>query len=268
MKRYAVIQEEFEEIRFEHLKQVLVQHGGVANADAARAARKNQGVLSERLTLEQAGQVCRALKALGYAVRAMPAEKLPEAKKGRKTCWLELKDDYIVMPHGTTGKVNNVPWQSVFVISSGQLAETHERRTESVSYRAGRYTPPQVEYDVEKYSTLTHATELIGIATTGRYIHARLPAQQMNYGRILGADIVEKGFFEKYLTMLDVLTTRCTNALVSPETRELLSVRKQQYNSRQGDHEYAEERKFSHYNRWLLQLAVMRLAEASAQGEQ
>jgi len=268
MKQYAVIQEDFQEVGFEQLKEVLVKYGGIANADAARAARKHRGVLSERLTLEQAGRVCAALKSLGFAVRAVPAEKLPDIKKGRRACWLELKDDHLVIPHGTTGKVNNVPWQSVFVISAGQIAEAHERRIETVSYNSSHSRIPEVDHDVEKYSTLTHVTELIGIATTGRYIHARLPAQQMNYGRILGADLIKQGFFAKYLTMLDVLVARCTNALVSPETRELLSERKQRYESRQGDHhELAEERKFTHYNRWLLQLAVIRLAEANKQNE-
>ena len=262
MTKYAVVQDKLESIEFDHLKQVLIEHGGMVHADAARAAKKLRGILSERLSINQAAAVCNALKQLNYSVRVLPADKLPELKKARVTRWLEMHDDHLAIPRGTTGVIEKVLWPNVFIINSGQVAETKER--DSFVFDTDALDPSFAD-DVEthKYSQFVHVTELIALSSNGGLLHVRLPAQGMNYGRVLGPDLIHQGFFDKYLTMLDRLVAQSTVALVSPETRELLKERKQNYDVREGDfYEFTEERKFVQYTRWLLQLVLFRETEA------
>ncbi len=258
MTQYAVVQDKFETIPFEQLKDILIEHGGMVLADATRAARKTRGILTERLTIQQAAGVCHALQQFNYSVRALPTDKLPMLKKARQARWLEFHDDHLALPRGTTGVVEQVLWPNVFVINAGQVAETKVR--DKYVFDSDTTEPAlAAESETQKYSEYIHVAELIALPTNGHLMHIRLPAMGMNYARVLGPDLVDQGFFNKYLAMLDHLVARSSGALVSPETHELLKERKQHYHTREGDfYEAGEERKFSQYTRWLLQMVLFR----------
>lgn len=262
MSRYALVQESLAEIDPQVLQDALIEHGKMALADASRAARKNRGILTEHLTLQQAAAVCGALKQRGFEVRAVPTEKLPPKLKPRLTRWLEIEHDALLLPMRTTGPVARVPWQNVFVVNAGQVAELkEEERLETktrMTWRNGAVVT-DFEFESDKISEMVHVTEIIATAESGKLVHARLPARGMNYNRILGPETSSQGYFKKYLTLVERIVHHSTAALVSPETLELLRERDMNREKREGDyHVYAEERRFSEYTRWLLQLVIFR----------
>ena len=55
--RFAVLQEDFRELDFLELKEILTREGEMAPVDAARAAKLNRGILCEHLPAGAAGAV-------------------------------------------------------------------------------------------------------------------------------------------------------------------------------------------------------------------
>ncbi len=259
MQRYAVVQETLDPIPFDTLREVLVSQGGMTRVDAGHLARNNNGIISELLSVDQAAKICGALRSLNFTVRVLPADKLPPRRKGHLTRRLQLQDDCLLIPYGVTEVLHRVPWASVFVISAGRVAETKERQVEVVKFDFGDDTAfPGAEFESERYSEFVHVTELLAVSDGGKMLHIRLPARGINYERTLGAS-PKGGFFAAYLTLLETLIAKCQWAVVSPQTLELLEHRRRNPETRTGDHhQFVEERRFVDYNRWLLQLAIMR----------
>ncbi len=255
MNKYAVVQEKLEDIRPEVLQRILMDDVGMAKADATRIARKSRGILTDRVTLKQAAAICGGLKRHGYSVRAVPADKLMPRRRSRPAHWLEITDYYLGLPLGYLGDVHRISWPCVFVISAGQISELKEVRVErSID---DDWLDPSATVEVKTTrSERTHVTDLIAVADSGESQQVRISWQGLNYERTLPSAVSAQPF-ERYLLVLDELVRRSTSALVSPETRELLRVRKQGYSSTLGSTAAeAEAREFADYNRWLLQLVM------------
>lgn len=257
MNRYAVVQTKFERIDPEVLRKVLVEQGDFVPVDAARIARKVRGVLTDRLSIQQAAAVCQTLTSRGYSVQSLPVTSLAPEGKARVVRWFEMDEQEIRFPWGYRGDVNKIPWPSVFVISAGQVSEVKEHETEKANRYASSRMGILVERETQQRSERIDVTEMICVAESGAFLHVRFPYHEMNYVRVLGEHVAGSAF-ERYLVMLDVLVSRSTSALISPETTRLLQERKQHYESSDGDFaRLAEEKEFAAYNRWLLQLVLM-----------
>lgn len=257
MNRYAVVQTRFETIDAEVLRTVLVEQGGFVPVDAGRIARKVRGVLTDRLSFQQAAAVCQALTSNGYAVQAIPVTSLAPEGKARVVRWFEMDQQEVRIPWGYHGHVNRIPWPSVFVISAGQVSEVKQHETEHVNRYGSTRTGTLVEHNTQRHSERIEVAELICVAESGAFHHVRFPYHEMNYQRIFGEPVAGTSF-ERYLMLLDALVRQSTSALVSPETTRLLKERKQHYESSDGDFaHFAEEKEFAAYNRWLLQLVLM-----------
>jgi hypothetical protein len=257
MERYAILQEKFEAIDPELLRTALIEQGGLVPVDAARIARKVRGVLTDRLSFQQAAAICQVLKSHGYAVRVLPVKSLVPEAKARVVRWFEMDDQQIRIPLGYHGQVNKIPWSSVFVISAGRVSEIKEHRTEKVERYSSSRMGIVTEHETHRRSTTADVTELVCVAESGSFLHVRFPYNEMNYDRVFGAQL-NLSVFERYLAMVEALVSHGTSALVSPETTRLLQERKQHYETTDGDWaHYSEEKEFAAYNRWLLQLVLL-----------
>lgn len=259
MSAFAVVQTRFEKIEPAVLRAALIESGGVLAADAGLQSRRVQGILGEQFTAEQAQQVAAQLAAQGHAVRVLPSESLPRLEKPRPVRWLTLGAEQVEIPWGHHGEMWPVLWSSVFVVSSGQIAKTKERRESVRKPRtSSRQRYPTIEEHVYQRSEYVHVTDLIAIAENGQVLNVRLPAREMAYKRILGPGPVRNSF-AKYLELLSVLVERSNEAIIPPSTRKLLVERKERYRTEEGgSRESSDELRFRAFNRWLLQLAILR----------
>lgn len=260
MTRFAIVQEDFREIPFVVLKQILTDDGGVNATDAARMARNNRGILGEHLEAQQAASVVRRLVAEGVPVRLMPADELPELKRHRTTRWFTLQKESFLVPVGISERTVEVPYSSVFVISSASIRAA----VETDQAPAGEYSALVGQSIDNTPAPLCHVTEMIGYAEGMGLVHLRFPAAELHYTRILGEQTPQTRF-QKYLRVVEQLVERCPHALVGPYTQSLLKDRREQYETQLGSwQEDRDERRFRQLNRWLLQLALIREAESAA----
>ena len=257
--RFAILQEDFRDIPFLVMKQILIEDGQVPATDAARMARNNRGILTEQLDAKQAAAVCQRLRQGGVPVRLMPSGDLPKLKKGRTTRWIGMQDDELLVPVGVMEETISVPYSAVFVISSAQITIPANRegvgtrdRSEKSLFASPDSTP----------APLAHFTELIVYSASLGLMQLRLPAAELQFTRILGPTTGQTRF-QKYLSLLELLVEKCPAAVVSPYTETLLRERKQHYESSLGPwQEDRGERQFQQTNRWLLQLALIRETES------
>jgi hypothetical protein len=69
----------------------------------------------------------------------------------------------------------------------------------------------------------------------------------------------------QFFCVLDELVKRATSAFISPETRKMLVDRKADQSRAEGSLQFeADERAFTDYSRWLLQLVMFREAGQGA----
>ena len=91
--------------------------------------------------------------------------------------WFEMDDHELRLPLGYHGDWHKIPWQNVFVISAGQVSELKEHETEVVEYHGSHAGARTVERKVQRRSESTYVTELICVAGSGKFVHARLPGR-------------------------------------------------------------------------------------------
>lgn len=262
MLSYAVVQERFETIDPEVLQSVLLEQGGLTRPDASRVARHEHGILWEHFTREQAEHVCQALRGRGVSVRCVPADQLPVLERPRTIRWLEVGEDALTIP-GPLEQTIRIDWNCVFVISSGQVGEIIDklvpRKPSDQAYM--RRATPLVHYEHHRESKRVSVTDLIAVSEENRYLHLRLPAHEMAYGRIFPTATAEvHSSFQKYVELVEQLVARSTSAVISPHTRELLETRREppSHAGRTASWASLDDLAFERYNRWLLQLVVFR----------
>lgn len=256
MVQFAVVQERFEKIDAECLAEILREHGGLTRTDAARVARREQGILWERFERDEAQRVVAALSAQDYATRAVPADSLPQLQKPRTVRWLEIGDDTVGVPWGIHQETISVPWPCVFVISAGDVGEVVEK----IVPKSARYDPYRgrtvKEEEVQRETRSVPVTDVIAVAEDGKYVHFRLASNDLAFDRILESPPTTTSY-QKYVDVVGELIARSTSAVVSPQTRRLVVERKEKYSApRSADWAGIDQLAFEKYNRWLLQLVV------------
>jgi hypothetical protein len=262
MSQYAVVQQRFEKIDHEDLRAILVEQGKLTRPDAARTSRRAQGILWERFDEQQAEHVAAALAQRGYAVRVVPADKLPAPKRPRTVLWLDINEEGLGVPSGSTQSPFQVAWPNVFVISAGEIWEVTEKLVSKRVMYSSINRMPQYEQEVQRSGHLIHVTDLLALSDDGQCLHVRLPAHELAYDRLLGTSDIPMPLFQKYLEVLEKLVARSTAALVSPPTRRLLVERKERHEpSTSESRPELDELHFENYNRWLLQLVIFKEQE-------
>lgn len=255
---YAVVQERFETIDPECLIKILREQGGMTRTDAARVARREQGILWERFEFQQAERVVAALAQHDYATRVVPVENIPKLHKPHSIHWVEFGDESLGIPLGLDQQVVSVLWTSVFVVSAGEVSEVVSKLvTTNVRYDSQGEAVP-TDDEIQRESRLVPVTDLISIADDGQFLHVRLAANQLAYDRILGPQTGLTAY-QKYLAVVDELVARSTFAIISPKTRRMLVERKESYSTaRHADWAALDQIAFEKYNRWMLQLVMFK----------
>jgi hypothetical protein len=173
--------------------------------------------------------------------------------------WLQVDDGGLIVPADYYGRTETVPWPSVFVISSGLVAKSiEERKPHDVEEMHGRRRVIVTEFKTERKTEQQHITEVLGLSADGKLLHFRLHAHRLHKQQVPQGGPAA-AVFEKYLLLLDDLVLRCQWAEVSPETRLILADRKDRPPEVSGRRPYDfDEGSFDLYNRWLLQLVMLR----------
>ena len=256
---FALLQTRHERIEPALLYEALVAGAGLPKADAARASRRSRGILAERLTRKQADGARGVLARQRIETFVLPTERMMKLTPPVSVHWLQIEEAGLIVPADYYGKTETVPWPSVFVISSGYVGKSvEERKPHEVRERFGRREYTVTEYRTERHTEQQHVTEILGLSAEGKMLHFRLFAhrllnQHIPYGGMAAS------MFEKYILLLEALIPRCQWAEVSPETRLILTERQEQPKEVPGRRPYDfDEWSFDLYNRWLLQLVMLR----------
>ena len=261
---FALLQARHERIDPVIVRDVLMQDGGMARVDAVRAGQKARGILSERLTREQA-DACRAsLRRHNIETFVLPAEKVAAQPRPPMVHWLGVGDDGLFVPTDYYGAGGVVPWTSVFVISSGVVLTVIEERVPTEVWEgASREGIGATRWDARRKEEPHHITEILGVSEVGQMMYFRLAAGRLHAQHVpLGGASATR--FEKYLLLLDEVVAKAMQAEISPETRQILAERREKPREIEGKKSYVfDERSFDAYNRWLLALFMQREQMAS-----
>jgi hypothetical protein len=255
---YAVVQSKFERIEPEILEQALIAGGGFPRADASRTARKSRGFLAQRISKAQAEGIAKHLIASGHAIRAMPMGELADIGKAISVTHFTFQPQSLGVPLGGQAALLEVPWTGVFVINAGHLSVVEQKHREvgGVDFRG----MPTFETKITQRSERHPAVEVIGVSSAGTLVYLRLLSLRMQANKIPGMPL-ELPRQHQFFFVLEQLVTHSTAALVSPETRKMLADRKVDRSKSEGSLQFeADERAFTDYSRWLLQLVMFREA--------
>ncbi|HEX5106780.1 MAG TPA: hypothetical protein VFV87_23330 [Pirellulaceae bacterium] len=256
---YAVVQSKLERIEPAALETALVSGGGIPKPDASRSARKSRGFLAQRISKFQADGIAKQLIAAGHAVRVLPMSQLADVGKPVSVTWLRLTPEALGVPIGAQELVLDVPWSSVFVVNAGHLSvlEQKHREIETRDFRGF----PQYETQKISQSERHPAVEVIGLSAEGSLVYLRLISLRMQGTKIPGVPL-DLPRHMQFFFVLERLAALSTAAFVSPETRKMLADRKVDRSKTEGSLQFeADERAFTDYSRWLLQLVMFREAE-------
>ena len=256
---FTLLQTRHERIEPAVLQEALIAGAGLPKADAVRAAHRCRGILAERLTHKQGESARGNLAQQQIETILVPAEQMMKLTPPVSVHWLQVEDTGLIVPADYYGRTEAVPWTNVFVISSGLVATRLEvRKPHEVSERQGRTSRIVTEYRAEWHTEQHHITEVLGLSAAGKLLHFRLHAHRLQKQQVPQGGLATT-VFEKYLLLLDDLLPRCQWAEVSPETRLILADRKDRPPEVSGRRPYDfDEGSFDHYNRWLLQLVMLR----------
>ncbi len=256
---FTLLQTRHQRIEPAVLQEALITGAELPKADAVRAAHRCRGILAERLTHKQGEGARGSLARQQIETILVPAEQMMKLTPPVSVHWLQVADAGLIVPADYYGKTETVPWSSVFVVSSGLVATRIEvRKPQEVTERHGRTTHIVTEYRAEWRSEQHHTTEVLGLSAAGKLLHFRLHAHRLHKQQVPQGGLAAT-VFEKYLLLLDDLVERCQWAEISPETRLILTERKEHPPEVAGRRPYDfDEAGFDLYNRWLLQLVTLR----------
>jgi hypothetical protein len=264
---FALLQTRHERIEPAVLQEALIAGAGLPRADAVRAAHRCRGILAERLTHKQGEGARGSLARQQNETILVPAEQMMKLTPPVSVHWLQVSDEGLIVPADYYGRTETVPWPNVFVISSGLVKKDFEEQkpeTDEVAF-GGRSPfpgmpgrPQATRYKTVRRSEQQHITEILALSAVGKLLHFRLHAHRLHKQQIPQGGMATS-VFEKYLLLLDDLVLRCQWAEVSPETRLILADRKDRPPEVSGRRPYDfDEASFDLYNRWLLQLVMLR----------
>lgn len=259
---FAVVQSKFERIEPETLENALTAGGKVPKADASRAARRNRGFLAQRQSRLAAEGIANQLLQAGHAVRVLPMSGLAELGRPVSITWLNIQDAALGIPLSSQELLLDVPWSSVFVINAGHLSvlEQQAREVASVDGRGRPTLETRTSHRSERYP----AVEIVGVSLAGSLIYARLVSLRMQGAKMPGVPLQLPRHMQ-FFFVLEWLVQRATAAFISPETRKMLADRQADRTRTEGALQFeADERAFTDYTRWLLQLVMFREAERGA----
>ena len=257
---FALLQASHQPIDSAILRDVLIHDGGMAKVDAVRASQKARGMLSDRLTREQA-EACRAsLARCNIDTFVLPAEKIAPQPRPPLVHWLGIGDGGLFVPTDYHGDGIQIPWSCLFIVSSGLVATTVEERTPTdvVAASSSDHRTYVTEWKSTRKEELQHVADLLGVSNDGQMVHFRVAAQRLHAQQVpLGGAAATR--FQKYLLLLDQIVARASQAEVSPPTRQILAERREKPRETDGKKAYLfDERSFDAYNRWLLALFMHR----------
>jgi hypothetical protein len=256
---FALLQTRHQRIEPAVLQEALLEGAGLPKADAVRAAHRCRGILAERLTHQQAEGARGSLAQQQIETLVVPAEQMMKLTPPVSVHWLQVGDAGLIVPADYYGRTETMPWESVFVVSSGFVAKAVEtRKPHEVRETHGQHPMVVTEYTLERKIEHEHITEVLGLSADGKLLHFRLHAHRLQKQQVpQGSPTATQ--FEKYLLLLDDLVLRCQWAEISPETRLILADRKEHPPEVAGRRPYDfDETSFELYNRWLLQLVMLR----------
>jgi hypothetical protein len=256
---FALLQSRHERIEPAVLQEALIAGAGLPKADAARAAHRCRGILAERLTQKQ-GEGARGILAQQKIESILvPAEQMMKLTPPVSVHWLQVAGEGLMVPADYYGRTETVPWPSVFVVSSGLVAtSTQVQKPHDAEQWHGHVRITVTEYKTERKTEQHHITEILGLSADGKLLHFRLHAHRLHKLQIpQGGPSASQ--FEKYLLLLDDLLARCQWAEISPATRLILADRREHPLGVSGRRPFDfDEGGFELYNRWLLQLVMLR----------
>ena len=256
---FALLQATHQPIDAAILRDVLMQDGGMARVDAVRASQKARGILSDRLTCEQAEACRRSLARHNIESLVLPAEKVAPQPRPPMVHWLGIGESGLFVPTDYYGAGGVVPWTSVFVVSSGLVLTVIEERVPTEVWEGhSRDAISTTRWDTRRSEEPHHITEILGVSDAGEMMHFRLAAQRLHAQHVpFGGEGATR--FQKYLLLLDQVVARVLAAEVSPQTRQILAERRERPREIEGKKAYLfDERGFDAYNRWLLALFMQR----------
>jgi hypothetical protein len=261
---FALLQTGHHRIDPATLRDALMQEAAMPRVDAVRTSQKARGILAERLTHKQA-EACRArLAREQIETFVLPAEKVSPQPRPAMVHWIGIGASGLFVPTDYQGNGAVIPWSSVFVISSGLVMTVVEERVPTEVWEGNsRDAVPTTKWESRKKEELHHITEILGLSDAGRMLHFRLAAQRLQAQQVPHGGAAATRF-QKYLLLLDDIVAGATQAEISPETRQILSERREKPREIEGKKGYVfDERGYDVYNRWLLQLFMLREQGAS-----
>jgi hypothetical protein len=266
---FALLQTRHERIEPSVLQEALLAGAGLPKADAVRAAHRCRGILAERLTHKQAEAARVSLAQQQIETILVPAEQMMKLTPPVSVHWLQISEPGLVVPADYYGRTETVPWSSVFVVSSGLVAKSiEERKPHEVEVRRPlvaqlvvpvlNRTRTVTEYHLERRTEQQHITEVLALSVAGKLLHFRLHAHRLHKQQVPQGGPAAT-VFEKYLLLLGDLVARSPLAEISPSTRQILMDRLEKPQEGALKHSYEfDEAGFEHFNRWLLQLVMLR----------
>jgi hypothetical protein len=136
--------------------------------------------------------------------------------------------------------------------------EIHERKPHEVRQSNGHREVTVTEFRDERRTERRHLAEILGLSAEGKLHNFRLHAHRLHKQQVpQGGPAASQ--FEKYLLLLDDVVGHAPQAEVTPATRLILSERKEipPETAKKRPYDF-EELSFELYNRWLLQLVMLR----------
>ena len=256
---FALLQTRHEPIEPLVLLEALVVGAELPKVDAVRAAHRSRGILAERLTHKQAEGARGMLARSQVDTLVVPAAEMMKLTPPVSVQWLQVEERGLIVPTNYLGAVAAIPWTSIFVVSAGYVAtEIRERKPHNVKQAYGGREVTVTEFKDERRTERKHVAEILGLSAEGKLLNFRLHAHRLHKQQVpQGGPAASQ--FEKYLLLLDDLVSHSPQAEVTPATRLILSERKEIPPDTVKKRPYDfDELSFELYNRWLLQLVMLR----------
>jgi hypothetical protein len=261
---YAILQKRLEPIDFTTVATILVQSGGLVQADATRLARQARGILMENLSEAEARQIGQALVEQGLAVFGVRQTDLPELSHPEPLHNADCRSEGFVT-QDQFGHQTRHAWSEIAVIACGRWRETQEK-LERVSTSSGAADVAMVALvgvpglALGTSTTIRHRTVESRPLVVDLFLreppgHYRIDSQHFNYDYL--GDRREPGSAANFRLLVNDLLTHATQSRVNDAARAAAAGDLSVVN-------YAQRQMFENECRWHLYQA--RRSQAAPRG--
>ena len=254
----ALVQTRFETIDPVIFEQVLAQATALPRAEIMRIARRQRGILHERLPPDAAAEVVQRLTQHNVGVVAVPAASLPEISKPRNALWLEPDASGFGVPLDHRQIIERIDWLSVFAIHADLLPDPQAKPDKVAASLGSGAIAEAISNTGAKLTQRFPNVDVVGITDAGKLVHFRI-AQTRFAPRRMPWLAPDRPLSHKFYELLRLLIEQSTAAIISPTARRMLLERPSNTHTLSEQWlEEMDERAMGTYMRWLVWLAMHR----------